>query len=289
MIKKIVKAIFMYSIFYFIELFIFSLILYRFVDNTQLGFKYFLLDMFMGNRNVLNSSLDVMIIFFIKNIIEVSAMAVLTSYIFAYILNREPKIIFPEKLVIRHRTSWECKNKLTLGILIGNKSKFSIHNAVCTITCVYIKQTEPLLINSEITLRDERVSLENFYRFSFDLTKFPRQILKDMIEKPEYFERDTILVCVTGSCNYLGNSFKLSRNYKLSDIVFDEHKPNIVSIRKNIITGKDITIPFTERKLKKIHWNEILKIVEVDENKRIATVEEIKNIIRKMDKKKRKK
>ena len=251
MLKKIIRAVCIYTIFYVFEIISFSLLLYQFRIDMQVAFWTFLFERILGKENLI-VGVDVAVFCFIQNVIEASAIAVLTSYIFAYILNREPKLIFPEKLVIRHRTSWESRDKLTLGILVGNKSHFDIHNVVCTITCAYIKQVEPLLINSEITLSDERVLLENFYRFSFDLTKFPRQLLKDMIEKPEYFEQDTILVCITGNCNYIGNSFKIMRKYKLSDIVFDEHKPNIAFARKNIFTGKNLVNPFKQRKIKKI-------------------------------------
>lgn len=49
---------------------------------------------------------------------------------------------------------------------------------------------------NEFTLTDERVSLENHYRFSFDLAKFPRQVLKDIVEMPTYFEEETIAVSI---------------------------------------------------------------------------------------------
>ena len=283
MFKRIAKAIAIYTIFYLIETLAFSFVLYSLDTNIQSSFQVFLVDQLTERTHIIVGS-QFIPIYFLQKIIETSALAVLTSYIFAYILNREPSLIFPDKLVIRHRTSWESRNKLTLGILVGNKSHFNIHNAICTVTCTYIKQTEPLLINSEITLSDERTVLENFYRFSFDLTKFPRQILKDILDKPEYYDKDIISVCITGNCNYLGNSFRRIKKYKLSDIVFDEHIPHPSSVRKNIFTGKDLTYPFSEKTIKKMHWDEITRVVEVDENKRNATVKEIKKIIRNMKK-----
>lgn len=282
MFKRIAKAISIYTFFCLIETLVFSLLLYYLSGNAiQLDFQLFLLDQLTERAHIIIGS-QFIPIYFLQKIIEASALAVLTSYIFAYILNREPVLIFPKKLVIRHRTSWESQNKLTLGILVGNKSHFPIHNIVCSITCTYIKQTEPLLINSEITLSDERTVLENFYRFSFDLTKFPRKILKDIIDKPEYYDQDTISVCITGNCNYLGNSFRKIIKYKLSDIVFDEHVPNISSTRKNKITGNELVTPFSKKPIKKIHWDEIVRVVEVDENSRNSTVKEIKKIIRNM-------
>lgn len=287
MIKKICKSILIYAIFYLVNKFIFSCMLFFYRYDTGILFGEFLYYQFHNKNVEICSGFITAIIYMVQNIIDVSATAILTSFIFTYILNKEPKIIFPDKLVIRHRTSWEEKNKITLGILVGNKNKYNIHNAVCSITCSYIKQEDPLLINSEFTLKDERIMLQNYYRFSFDLTKFPKQILKDIIEKPVYYDKETIVVSVTGNCNYLGNSFKVSREYKLSDIVYDEHTPHISSVRKNLFTGKELKNPFTRKTVLKIDWNELTKIVEADEIKRSISVNEIRYIIK--NKKKNKK
>lgn len=284
MIKKIIKSILGYTIFYILDIFIFSCLLYTYRKSINITFIDFLYYQFINMNIEINSNLVTGTIFFAKNIAEVSAAAILTSYMFAYILNKEPQIIFPDKLVIRHRTSWEEKNKITLGILIGNKNNYNINNAVCSITCSYIKQENPLLINSEFTLIEERILLENFYRFSFDLTKFPRQILKDIIKKPTYYDKETIIVSITGNCNYIGNSFKVSREYKLSDIVYDEHIPIISHIRKNKFTGNDLRNPFTKKVMKRIDWNELKRIVETGEDQRNISVNEIKDIIKKKKK-----
>lgn len=281
MIKKIFKSILLYMIFYILDIFIFSCLLYRYRYNLDIAFIDFLYGQFVIGKMQINSCIMSAIIYFMQNIVEVAGIAILTSYIFAYILHREPQIIFPDKLVIRHRTSWETNNKLTLGILIGNKNDFDIHNAVCAITCSYIKKENPLLINSEFTMTDERISLENYYRFSFDLVRFPLQVLKDIIDKPKYFDKETIVVSITGKGNYIGNSFKISKKYKLSDIVYDEHTPIISRIRKNVFTGNDLINPFTKKVIKKIDWLELKRIVEVSEAKRNASVNEIKYIIKK--------
>lgn len=151
MIKKIGKCILGYMLFYFWDMIIVSALLFKYRCDVSINFNAFLYYQFIGKNIEIKNCTMTGIIYFIHNIAEISAVAVLTSYIFAYVLNREPKIIFPDKLVIRHRTSWEAKNKITLGILIGNKNRYNIHNAICSITCSYIKQENPLLINSEFT------------------------------------------------------------------------------------------------------------------------------------------
>lgn len=280
MMKKIFRCILLYTIFCFLDRFIFLSILYIYRCDININFRQFLYYQFLENNIAVNNNIVTGTIYFIQDVVGVCATALLTSFMFAYILNKEPKLIFPDKLVIRHRTSWEEKNKITLGVLVGNKNKYNIHNAICSLTCSYIKQENPLLINSEFTLNEERILLENYYRFSFDLTRFPKQILKDIIEKPKYYDKETIVVSIIGNCNYIGNTFKISREYKLSDIVFDEHTPIISSIRKNIFTGNDLVNPFTRKTIKRVDWNELNRIVEADEIKRCISVNEIKYIIK---------
>ena len=50
------------------------------------------------------------------------------GYVFAYILNRTPNIIMPKKLVLRHRTSENVDGLLSLGVLVGNRSAYSLHS-----------------------------------------------------------------------------------------------------------------------------------------------------------------
>lgn len=280
MMKKLFKCIMIYIVFYIFDIFIFSGVLFMYRHDINQRFIDFLYYQFL-NRNIeIDNNAITGIIYFVQNIVEISAVAIFTGFIFAYILNREPKIVFPDKLVVRHRTSWEAKNKITLGILVGNKSKYNIHNVVCSLTCSYIKKENPLLINNEFVLTDERILLENYYRFSFDLSKFPKQILKDIIKKPSYYDKETIVVSITGNCNYLGNSFKVSKKYKLSDIVYDEHVPIISKSIKNIFTGKELINPFSKKAMIKIDWEEFRRIIDADENQRSISVNEIRYIIK---------
>lgn len=280
MIKKIIKSILTYAIFYLISKVIFSLLLFGVCKDTSVSLQDFIFLMIQGETIQIEENIFSVIIFFTDKIVDASAIAVLTSFIFAYILNKEPQIVFPTKLVIRHRTSWESRNKLTMGIMIGNRSHYDLHNVVCSITCSYIKQEEPLLINSEFTLCEERICLENYYRFSFDLSKFPRQVLKDILDKPSYWKEETIVVCVTGNCNGIGNSFRITKKYNLSDIVYDEHEPRITVLRKNIFTGNNLKNPFTKKNISKIRWEEVHRIVDVNEEGREKSIKEIKYMIK---------
>ena len=101
------------------------------------------------------------------------------------------------------------------------------------------------------------------------------------------YDEETIIVSITGNSNYIGNSFKISKKYTLSDIVYDEHEPKITKIKKNIFTGKELRNPLNGKIIKKIDWDELSKIVEVDEIGRRKSVKEIRYIIKNMKKNRR--
>ena len=73
-------------------------------------------------------------LFSIKQMIEGLVFAIMGSMIFAYILDRDVRLVFPEKLVIRRRTSEGSEGQLTLGVLLGNPGK----NGYMTYSAEYI-------------------------------------------------------------------------------------------------------------------------------------------------------
>lgn len=149
-IRQIIKSTFIFSIFFVIEKVLLSFVVCNVLNSENYSFARIFLIAVSGNiKEIINDNWFLAFVFVVHEILELIAFSILTSYIFAFILNREPKIIFPDKLVIRHRTSDGSNGILTLGILIGNKSKFDIHNVNCTITCYYIKKLKPLLTNAE--------------------------------------------------------------------------------------------------------------------------------------------
>lgn len=276
---KIIKSIFIYLFWFLIIHFIFSAIYYLCGLNQEYTYRQIVIYSISGNlgEQMLKKN-ELLILAAIQNFLELICASVLTGYVFAYILNREPKIIMPDKLVIRHRTSEDVNGVLSLGVLVGNRNRSHIHNVCCTITCFYIKKKEPMLTNGEFQSSQEIHRIQNFYRFSFDLKEFPRKVLKDFIDKdPVCYEIDSINVSISGHSNYLGNTFLVSKRYGLADIVFDEHVPNLKSSIKNPVTGN--------RLFQIVKWNELQRIEEVSEIKRNKTVNEIKAIIKEKKKK----
>lgn len=273
-IRKIIKATFLFSIFYIIEKLILCWVFYYVSDSSKYSYTEILLFALTDNiKNIIDNNWVLTLAYILHDLLGLIAFSVLTSYVFTYILNREPHIIFPNKLVIRHRTTLDAKEKLTLGILIGNKSKFDIHNVECTITCFYVTQISPLLTNGEFQVKKSQSIIGNYFRFSFEIKTFPIKLLEDFLSKEKgCYDKDTITVIITGNSNFLGNSFRVSHKYHLSDIVFDEHIiPNL---------NYEIKFPFTNKII--FHgtkWDEIKQIEDLDEESRKNTVNEIKQII----------
>lgn len=100
------------------------------------------------------------IIVTVKQLIDGIIFAVLGSAIFAYILNRDKKVILPDKLVLRRRTSEGSNGVLTLGVLLGNPGKEWIYDVQCILNCSYTKSASEGIVqrNSEVVLKEERDS-----------------------------------------------------------------------------------------------------------------------------------
>ena len=276
MFFRIFKSAILFSAFYLIKAFIISWVLFPFADEGIVYNDFFLHYFFDESNYAINSFTTA--IYAIDSLIELLATAILTGCVFAYIVNWTPKIILPDKLVIRHRTSSDVIHRFTLGVLIGNKSHCNLHNVVCSLIFSYRKQTEPRQIVSDVVLHDDRLVVENYYRFSFPLVDFPKDILSRIIDN-DYGIDDSITVSLTGSTNYTGNTFHVEHKYKLSDIAFDEHTLNVTSYYINWITGGRLKIPFTNEPIRKIHWDQLTQIINATEAQKKISIEEIKKIM----------
>lgn len=274
-IIKIAKSILIYLACYMVINFLFCLAYYYMEFKGTISLQEVLVCSLSGILSDEIKQRKLLIVLSVQRFAETICLTVLTGYIFAYILNRESQIILPDKLVIRHRTSENVNHLLTLGILVGNKSRFKVHDVKCTVSCFYLKKkSEPLLTNSEFQIVQEVHTIDNYFRFSFELRKFPRKVLQDFVNKDTLcLEIDTISVSISGHSNILGNTFLISKKYKLTDLIIDEHVPQVKYSIKNPLTKKKI--------FEFIKWDELNRMEEVSEKKRVKTIDEIKDIIKK--------
>lgn len=263
---KIMKSVGIYLIFFGILNLIFSWI------YLQIGTDYTYWQVLLRSisNNIDTKEWTNESIFFwltVQQFCQVICISVLTGSVLAYILNREPKLIWPEKLVIRHGRD---KQKLTLGIMIGNKSKKVIHKVQCTIGFTYITEgTNPKRDGSR-NLYQDIMTIENYHRFSFPLDEIPYKLLKDFLGKPtNVYDKDYINVYISGNLTGLGNPFLLCRQYQLKDIRIDDTEH---------VFEKDIKMPFGKTR-KKVMWDEVKNSVEMGEEDRRKIVDEIKEIV----------
>lgn len=210
----------------------------------------------------------------IKQIIEGIVFAIMGSVILTCILERDVHIIFPEKLVIRRRTSEGSEGKLTLGLLLGNPGRKWIYNVQCRVHCSYVKSTGDIIQrNSETTLISTMDFVQNYYRFSFDISDLPVTFLKHYLEKGEgYVKNDYLYVTILAECDGIRGRFKCEHRYSLQDIVVDLHDPEKLFKRK-------VKSLFTQKEKNKIDWKEFPKYIEAGEADRAEVVQEIKEII----------
>lgn len=269
---RISKSILIYFLCYILVNIFFCGIYYFCELKELLSWHDIFIYSLLGNLGNLMKRNEMLLLLSAQQFVEMLCTTVLTGYIFAYILNREPKILLPDKLIIRHRTSENVEKLLTLGVMVGNKNRFKIHDVRCTVSCCYLKSsTDSRLTNSDFQITEEVYSIDNFYRFSFPLKRFPRKILQDFLNKdPRCLEIDTIRVSVSGHSNMIGNAFLVSKKYKLSDLVIDEHMPDAKNAIKNPITKKKM--------FEFIRWDELFRIEEVGEDERQKTIDEIRQI-----------
>lgn len=267
-IEKVLMGILLFSIFFIVEKFGFGFIYYLNVE-VDIQFIDVILHMMIGDISVYLTH-NTLVVFILEEMIKLIAFSVLTSYIFVCLINIQPNIVLPDKVVLREMPL----DNLQLSILIGNKSKHNIYNVKCIITCYYIKENNKNQKNSEIEFSSEKGLIENYYRFSFDLTKLPRKMLSDFIDKNHNsFDQDSIHVAIIGNANNLGNSFRIEKNYKLSDIVIDEHEIK-TEYKKERFRRKD--------KICKRGWVELFKNREVSEKRRQEVIEKIEKLIENM-------
>lgn len=269
--KKIGKVILIYIICEFL----FNIICILFLRQFYNGKSYFEIILFLfGQGDIIeqNNFVDGGVIAFVLLIKEIF-LAILVSWIFALIANREARIVFQEKIVIRRRTSEENVGKLTLGILVGNPNKKFLYDIECSVNCTYLERADRK--NGETVLYDKIDCIKDYYRFSFEFKSLPKKFWQHYLEKKEeYLDIDVIRVTITEKANELGGHHRIIKEYGIQDIIVDNHDPEKKFIKKK----KNI---FTSKEKKTIDWAEFSKCYEAAEDERENIINEIKEYVNK--------
>lgn len=246
------------------------------IKNIYKDISYYeiLIALLYDNLTTKKLSLWIGGIIFIKKVIESVSLAIFASVIFSYILNRDIKILFPEKIVLRRRTSEESRNKLTIGILVGNPEKKHIYDIKCVVHCVYSKNSGGIKTkNGEVYLSQTVEFIKNYFRFSFDIEKLPKEFWRHYIEKSvDYLDVDRLEVIITGRTAGLGGYFRTFKTYKIQEIVVDTHQPEEYFKSK-------IKMPFSNNERTKINWSKFTACIEASESEREDIINEIRAYI----------
>ncbi|MBD5554752.1 MAG: hypothetical protein HDQ95_05220 [Roseburia sp.] len=272
--KRIAEIVILYFILFVIINMIFSLA-YHFVGISN-GFSYEKVLLYSISDNLDMRLFDDekwLILVDLQQFLEVVCTSVMTGFILKIILTREPRIFFPDKLVIRHTTQ-DDKKVLSLGVLVGNSNKNVIYDAGCIMQFIYKSGHG----NSKIVDKKENVFfIENFCRFSFDLkSKVSYRMLEHIIDTMKEGENagynDEINVSITGHFITKGNAFLVSRKYTLKDIVIVKDEDPEFEIYKN---------SNRRRKLRYADWKKINQFNEAEEDEKRKIIEEMEAIKKK--------
>lgn len=284
-IKKITVQILGYSVFLIALNMLGAFLISKYLESSTYLRTFLLL---FSNNSILTSEstneLYVSTIISIKQIIEGLVFAIMGSMIFAYILDRDVRLVFPEKLVIRRRTSEGSEGQLTLGVLLGNPGKKWIYDVQCRIHCSYVKSMGDITQwNSETTLKSTVDFVQSYYRFSFKISDLPAAFLRHYLEKgEEYITKDNLYVTIVAESDGIRGKFKCEQKYLLQDIVIDLHNPE-KHFKRNVksLFGREEKI--------KIDWKEFPKYIEAGEAERAEVIREIRDIIADKEEEARKK
>jgi hypothetical protein len=140
-----------------------------------------------------------------------------TGVIFYYTLNRPPRILFPDKLIIRQRTSEKNSGKIYLTVKIANKNINKVYDIKCQLIYFYFKEFNNSVTRNGDTNLIQRVHyIDKTFRFSYPIADFPVKFLQSIIEGGN--KNDFISIIVYGRFGRFGDNFLVEKTYKWENI-----------------------------------------------------------------------
>ena len=136
---------------------------------------------------------------FHKFIIGIS-FPIFTSFIFYYITNVQPEIIFPDILLIRENS----ENNIVLSILIGNKeyehNGYYLYDIECKVKYYFVvDKINRYRRNAKTQLESSANIVIGFYRFSFLLSDFPAHFIETILTQDNIGLKDTLIFTLSGN------------------------------------------------------------------------------------------
>lgn len=201
----------------------------------------------------------------VKQFFESFSMEIMTTAVIAagaVIINKwrglktDKGIVFPEKIIVRKRTSEGSEGLLTIGVLIGNRGKTDLGDVTCRIICGYKKDNGRSCADNEFT--DAAAVVENYRRFSYEIRKMPRTFWKHYLNRETgLFDKDFVKVVLTGTAGGEGKKVKKERTYRLNDFIIDLNDPEqyFETKRWDDRSRKEVT---------EINWNRFTHVEPAD-------------------------
>lgn len=273
-IWRVFEFVALYLAFFFAQNLVFADLLVVFCPEFSFGECYVIA--MLGRMYEASASIEVGILAVCQNLLLTIAGAILTGFIFRQVVHIEPKVLLPEKLVLRKRHS---DDTIVMNVMVGNRGKSFLYNTKCTITCYYASGAKVSgsyagpHMNGECVCEDTTAVVQNYYRFGFSIMDIPKKFLEDYINKTEDYEKDYVFVMVSGSVEHLGQlqPFQVVKQYRLKDIVFGKSADHFKQEKVNLFTGK------VERK---VLWDRVMNPVELGEDDRQRIVTGINEIVK---------
>lgn len=275
--KNLIKVIFIYLLIFIVLNIIFGFIYYELANQYNakqtdfLSWWYFAQMNFAAiNYGEIIPIKEMRIVIVIQYLIVSILLPVLTGIIFYFILNRPPRILFPDKLIIRKRTSDGCNGLLTLSVKIANKNTSKLYDLNCQLIYFYYKNLNNTYTrNGETKFSQTIPYIEKTFRFSFELNKFPKTFLESVLDKNEVNQNGKISILIFGKFGKFGDSFMVEKDYFLKDIEFAKDSKLLYEY---IVENQKI-------KRTKICYPNLNELIYYSEDDRTKIVNEIKEYI----------
>lgn len=194
-------------------------------------------------------------------------ISISTGVIFYFILKRPPKIIFPDKLILRKRLK---KNEIALTIKLGNRGKKKLYEVNIRLFYIYfVNRHDGALVRDATThFVDSVPYIEKVYRFSFDVAKFPENFFNSILQEDGINKNNKISILIYGKYGRFGDDFMLEKDYFISDIAIAKDTALIYEY-----------LPDSENLVKtKENWENFNKIIEFTNDELEGFIEELKSI-----------
>ncbi len=273
--RHVILVVSFYYILFFISFSLICAIAYYMADskdNTLLRYIFFSCATSVGHTmQGFDTSSDIFNAIQIvhKFIIGIS-FPIFTSFIFYYITNVQPEIIFPNILLIRKNS----ESDIVLSILIGNKeyerNGYYLYDIECKVRYSFaVDKTNRYRRNAKTKLESSTNIVIGFYRFSFLLSGFPTHFIDTILTQDNICLQDTLIFTISGKFGPWRSNFIVSKKYTLNDVYIAKDNKEIYKKIECLGKTKEIFI-----------WKNMNEMIHYSKRENDSIKDEIQKIYR---------